>query len=280
MKTDDLLDALGEADPTYIQEAEDVRYLGARKKHFMQMAACVALLLIGGSYGIWQQYESTARTDMAKTESAETAEAYDTAVSDGAVTSDAAAPDGTAESAEEYEAAAQPESAAGIDWYFNEVEELQTSIACGAEAAKTVSLTEEQLQNYYGIKVIPDAIPDGYVQTDEEKTYQIGYDADGNVIDDNCVMRYENSETAGWFTIRARSTDMGEMTSYVSGGLKPMTVSGVKVTAAHYPAGSSGGTFTDGYLATYKKNGVTVNVQSEGLSRDEFCALVENLLAE
>ena len=66
MKTDDLLDALGEADPTYIQEAEDVRYLGARKKHFMQMAACVALLLIGGSYGIWQQYESTARTDMAK----------------------------------------------------------------------------------------------------------------------------------------------------------------------------------------------------------------------
>ena len=32
--------------------------------------------------------------------------------------------------------------------------------------------------------------------------------------------------------------------------------------------------------ATYKKNGVTVNVQSEGLSRDEFCALVENLLAE
>ena len=66
-------------------------------------------------------------------------------------------------------------------------------------------------------------------------------------------MRYENSETAGWFTIRARSTDMGEMTSYVSGGLKPMTVSGVKVTAAHYPAGSSGGTFTDGYLATYKK---------------------------
>ena len=72
----------------------------------------------------------------------------------------------------------------------------------------------------------------------------------------------------------------GEMTSYVSGGLKPMTVSGVKVTAAHYPAGSSGGTFTDGYLATYKKNGVTVNVQSEGLSRDEFCALVENLLAE
>lgn len=95
MKTDDLLDALGEADPAYIQEAEDVRYLGARRKHFMQMAACVALLLIGGSYGIWQQYESTARTDMAKTESAETAEAYDTAASDGIMTSDAATPDGT-----------------------------------------------------------------------------------------------------------------------------------------------------------------------------------------
>lgn len=107
MKTDDLLDALGEADPAYIQEAEDVRYLGARKKHFMQMAACVALLLIGGSYGIWQQYESTARTDMAKTESAETADTYEAAASDGDMTSDAAAPDGTAESAEEYEAAAQ-----------------------------------------------------------------------------------------------------------------------------------------------------------------------------
>ena len=114
MKTDDLLDALGEADPAYIQEAEDVRYLGARRKHFMQMAACVALLLIGGSYGIWQQYENTARTDMAKTESAETAEAYDTASSDGIMTSDAATPDGTAESAEEYEAAAQSTAGDGI----------------------------------------------------------------------------------------------------------------------------------------------------------------------
>ena len=37
MKTDDLLDALGEADPAYMQEAEDVRYLGARRKHFMQI---------------------------------------------------------------------------------------------------------------------------------------------------------------------------------------------------------------------------------------------------
>ena len=158
MKTDDLLDALGEADPAYIQEAEDVRYLGARRKHFMQMAACVALLLIGGSYGIWQQYENTARTDMAKTESAETAEAYDTASSDGIMTSDAATPDGTAESAEEYEAAAQstagdgngiqeaaqPESAAGIDWYFNEVEELQTSIACGRKRRRRFHSREEQ----------------------------------------------------------------------------------------------------------------------------------------
>ena len=127
MKTDDLLDALGEADPAYIQEAEDVRYLGARRKHFMQMAACVALLLIGGSYGMWQQYENATHTDVAKTESAETADTYEAAASDGDMTSDAAAPYGTAESAEEYEAAAQstagdgngiqeaaqPESAAG-----------------------------------------------------------------------------------------------------------------------------------------------------------------------
>ena len=92
MKTDDLLDALGEADPAYIQEAEDVRYLGARRKHFMQMAACVALLLIGGSYGMWQQYENATHTDVAKTESAETADTYEVAASDGDMTSDAAAP--------------------------------------------------------------------------------------------------------------------------------------------------------------------------------------------
>lgn len=28
----------------------------------MQMAACVALLLIGGSYGMWQQYENATHT--------------------------------------------------------------------------------------------------------------------------------------------------------------------------------------------------------------------------
>lgn len=107
MKTDDLLDALGEADPPTYRKLEDVRYLGARRKHFMQMAACVALLLIGGSYGMWQQYENATHTDVAKTESAETADTYEAAASDGDMTSDAAAPDGTAESAEEYEAAAQ-----------------------------------------------------------------------------------------------------------------------------------------------------------------------------
>ena len=116
MKTDDLLDALGEADPAYIQEAEDVRYLGARRKHFMQMAACVALLLIGGSHGMWQQYENATHTDVAKTESAETADTYEAAASDGDMTSDAAAPDGTAESAEEYEAAAQSTVQPPVFW--------------------------------------------------------------------------------------------------------------------------------------------------------------------
>ncbi len=130
--------------------------------------------------------------------------------------------------------------------------------------------------------MIPDAIPDGYVQTDEEKKrIRLAIDADGNVIDDNCVMRYENSETAGWFTIRARSTDMGEMTSYVSGGLKPMTVSGVEGDSSTLSGGQQWKNVPrTGIWRPIRKNGVTVNVQSEGLSRDEFCALVENLLAE
>ena len=103
---------------------------------------------------------------MAKTESAETADTYDTVASDGDMTSDAATPDGTAESAEEYEAAAQ--STAGMATVYKRLpsrralreltgiltkwRNFRHRLPAGREAAKTVSLTEEQLQNYYGIK--------------------------------------------------------------------------------------------------------------------------------
>ena len=55
-------------------------------------------------------------------------------------------------------------------------------------------------------------------------------------------------------TIRARSTDMGDDVPCIRRIKADDGFRILKVTA-HYPAGSSGGTFTDGYLATYK-NGV------------------------
>lgn len=282
MKVDDLLDVLGEVNPVYIQQAEQIRHKKKTRRWMLSAAACAALLLLGGTYGVWQRLGGSEGTEMAAAEgidenaeeacaaSPEQEEAGrdDTVVSDMETT-------GVVQSE-----AAQEELSAENSWYINEVEELLYTVSCGSKPELIKRYTAEELQEYYGIKILPDELPEGYERSDSGMRYEIGYDDVGNVMDDNCTVAYENPQTGGTVHISARTVDIGESTSFVSDGLQQSVVCDTAVMAVHYPLGSSTSEYKDGYLAVYEKEGVTVTVKTVGISEEAFCAVVENLLGE
>lgn len=317
MKIDELLDALGKIDPVYIEEAEKARFARRRRvKYWVPAAACAALLILGGSFGLWRLGNGAAdMTESAgeaagKTDMAENAEAADAAACEDAAASGVAenaeetalpgdaggavpeesvegtAPAGNADGAAPAESADQAvlaesageNAAADNVWKVNEVGELQTAVACGAEApAKVEYYTAEELEAYYGISILPELLPEGYALEGTE-TYAVGYDADGNVVEDNCTLIYRDSETGGELRISARTVDLGEMTSFADTKLAASVIGGTEVTVGHYRTGSSGGGERDGYLAVYEKDGVTVTVEGTAMKEADFRMVLEGLL--
>lgn len=311
MKIDELLDALGKIDSVYIEEAEKVRFARSRRvKYWAPAAACAALLILGGSFGLWRLGNGAA--DMAesageaagKTDMAESVEAADAAASgvaenaeetapsggaDGAVpeesvegtasagSTDQAAPAESADEAVLTESAGENAAAENV-WKVNEVGELQTAVACGAESpAKVEYYTAEELEAHYGISILPELLPEGYALEGTE-TYTVGYDADGNVVEDNCTLIYRDSETGGELRISARTVDLGEMTSFADTKLAASVIGGTEVTVGHYRTGSSGSGERDGYLAVYEKDGVTVTVEGTAMKEADFRMALESLL--
>lgn len=308
MKIDELLDALGKIDPVYIEEAEKARFARRRRvKYWVPAAACAALLALGGGVGLWRLNYSEAdymESAAEQTGAADAAACEDVAASgmaenaeeaalaggvDGiapeesvegtasAGSTDQAAP---AESADETVLAESAGENAAADnvWKVNEVGELQTAVACGAEApAKVEYYTAEELEAYYGISILPELLPEGYALEGTE-TYAVGYDAGGNVVEDNCTLIYRDSETGGELRISARTVDLGEMTSFADTKLAASVIGGTEVTVGHYRTGSSGSGERDGYLAVYQKDGVTVTVEGTAMKEADFRMALESLL--
>lgn len=309
MKIDELLDALGKIDPVYIEEAEKTRFARRRRaKYWVPAVACAALLVLGGSFGLWRldngaadMAESTGEAagaaDMAEStgDAAGTADMAESAA-EAADASDAAAPGEKADAAEgtasgnvaddgaavtgavpEYAENAGPEAAETV-WKMNEVEELQTAVACGAAPASVEYYTAEQLEDYYGIRILPGTLPGDYALEDAaEKKYAVGYGSDGSVIEDNCTLLFKDAH-GGELRISARTIDMGEMTSFADTKLAASEIGGTEVTVGHYRIGSSGSGESDAYLAIYEKDGVTVTVEGIAMKEADFKIVLESLL--
>lgn len=307
MKIDELLDALGKIDPVYIEEAEKTRFARRRRvKYWVPAVACAALLVLGGSFGLWRldngasgmtesageaagaadmaesTGEAAGKTDMAES-AAEAADAAEGAAPENAadaaegVAPENAADDGVAVAGAmpEYAEDAASEAAETV-WKINEVEELQTAVACGAAPASVKYYTAEQLEAYYGIRILPETLPGDYVLEDAaEKKYAVGYGSDGSVIEDNCTLLFKDAH-GGELRISARSIDMGEMTSFADTKLATSEIGGTEVTVGHYRIGSSGE--SDGYLAIYEKDGVTVTVEGIAMTEADFKIVLESLL--
>lgn len=258
-KVEELLDVLGKIDPVYIEEAEKTRFV-RRTKYWIPVAACVALLVLGGTYGLLQ-------LDGGKMQE-----------SDAAMESAAALPDSPVKE-ESAEYAVGAELGKGeVLWNVNEVEDLQTAVACGAAPARTEYYTTEELETYYGIRILPGTLPDGFEPEEAERGYAVSYGDDGEVMDDNCKLVYQNGESGGRLEISARTVDMGEITSFADTGLRTSEIYGTKVTVGHYRTKGNGSSKADGYLAIYEKDGVTVTVEGTGIDEETFRAVLEDLL--
>lgn len=281
MRADDLLDALGEINPLYIKEAEQMTHQKRKIFHRAPAAACVLLLLFGSSYGIWKRTVGDKGVDtaaiskeMAAAEGAN--EAFDSVK---VPKNQAGIIEGTeAEALPEQAVAESAEEASAAVWHINEVEELMYTVSCGVEPVQKKYYTAEELQEYYGILILPEELPQGYELSDSDRLYEIGYDTVGNVVEDNCTIVYENPQTGGMIQISARTVDIGESVSLTSDALQQSLVGDMVVTAVHYLTDSSASENMDGYLAVYEKEGVTVTVNITGASEEVFCAVAEQLL--
>lgn len=72
--------------------------------------------------------------------------------------------------------------------------------------------------------------------------------------------------------ISARTTESGIITTFTENDLEKSQVAGTDVTVAH----DAGSKAVDYYLSIYETNGVTVTVETEGLSEAD----VQNVLNE
>ena len=111
---------------------------------------------------------------------------------------------------------------------------LQTTVACGAAPARTEYYTAEELETYYGIRILPGTLPDGFEPEEAEQGYAVSYGDDGAVMDDNCKLVYPNGESGGRLEISARTVDMGEITSFADTGLRTSEIYGTEMTVGHY----------------------------------------------
>lgn len=288
MKIEKLIDAIGQIKPEYIKEAEtwkpSEKKAHKRKgilqfkslKRLLPVAACVCLLAAGGVYGLLNDGGAATEESTGALESME--EAAEDSAGEGGM-ADGAAPQDAADEAGIGEA----ESAAGAVQQdriiINEVKEFSGAVYCGVEPSREEFYTSVELQEYYGVRILPEELPEGLVLSDaEEQTYRVAYNEKDEVMDDNNKLIYQNAKGDRKLEISVRTTESGEITSFADADLEASVIGGKEVAIGHYREGSTEAQ-SDGYLATFEKAGVSFTVQSTGLSEEEILLVLRGLVS-
>lgn len=298
MKTDDLLDAIGKMNPRYVREAEDKSdYEDAaasgpgtlagdahekkkkqrrmkRRSLWLSAAACLCLLAAGGIYGLRQQGSSASADSAAGMEAALETDSGDDMDNAARMAQESA--DAVAESAEEERADASAESAEEEDIIcINEITEVSGMVICMVEPASEQRMTLEEAEEYYGVRLMPEVLPEG-IFCQEEDAFVIRYTEDGSVMDDNNQLIFQDAGGEIRLKIQARTTESDEITMFADEDLETSVIAGTPLTIGR----SSWGEEESYYLAIYEKGDVTVTVQSYGIGEEELLAVLRSLLAE
>ncbi|MBO5070390.1 MAG: hypothetical protein J6C37_08515 [Roseburia sp.] len=303
MKIDQIIDAIGKIKPEYVKEAEQwkpeeksgkgtgKRPLPWKMKRLLPLAACLALVILGSTYGIWQ-YNSGYSGDKTAAESMEMAqedmasreEAAEERESDGMVSAeDGGESTGSGQSDEATQESAvngnvTEEQPGDTKIKINEVNELATMIACGNAPARQEFYTAEELEDYYGVAILPEQLPEDLSLSNYgEQNYHVAYNEEDKVMDDNNHLIYQNRDESRKLEITVWTVEMGETTGFANNNLEKSQILGQEVIIGHFKNGTTGQE-TDGYLAVYEKSGVNFTVQSNGLTEEEFISALTGLV--
>lgn len=287
MKIEELIDAIGQIKPEYIKEAETWEPLEKKEqkrrgilqfkrwRRLIPVAACVCLLAAGATYGLLKDGGAATEESAGALESME--EAAEDSAGEGGMTDGAAPPD-----AEAAAGSGEAESAAGAVGQdrivINEVKELSGAVYCGVDPSREEFYTSEELQGYYGVRILPEELPEGLaLSATEGQKYHVAYNEKDEVMDDNNKLIYQNASGDRKLEITVRTTESGEITSFADSDLEASVIGGREVTVGHYETGSTG-VKNDGYLAMFEKEGVSFTVQSTGLSEEEILRVLKDLV--
>lgn len=155
---------------------------------------------------------------------------------------------------------------------FNEIREMESIAYDVAEPDQIVSYDAAGLEEYFGTKICPTSIPDGFILSDG--VYHVGYDKAGEAVDDNNSLIYSDESGERTLKIGVRTTESGIVTRFTDTHLATSLVHGITVTAGCYPIGQTGGY---SYVAVFEKDGVIFTIESSGLTEQRFITVIGEL---
>lgn len=349
MKTDAIMDAIGKIDFTYVQEAEEYRAKNgstgrraARRgcggyKRVLPIAACLALILGVGAYGLRYDRNAGAGAGGAAEDGSVDgagAQVYDSAAKGDSAAESAAQKESGEDAGAGAEAFREEENVmetgtGGAQIYVNEITEVARTCYDIAGPVRTEYYSADALEDYYGTKLMPQTLPEDLrmsarlSETEKSSIYQedaaadageitdaaanagmaadlaentdmpaealpagaaeesvtefaVGYDGEGNVVDDNNRLCWQNADGTRSLVIAAHTVPAGEVVSFSQKDLRYSSIAGHEVILTHFTDAQE----ADNYLASYVKNGVTVTVESCGMTQEELLDVLEELLAE
>lgn len=285
MKREQWEDAVGKINPAYVREAEQWKKLSRRAfltKRVLPMAACICVLLTGAALG-WNHLfdggstgdtcgvEMAAENQADRPESAQdtTAEAEDekenikTFVENEAET----AQDTAAGSVERLQGGKEGQE---DDIFINSVDQLKTiCIDVGADHEKHFGA--EKAQEYYGVKVLPEQIPEG-LNVSEKPSFTVAYSKSGEVVLDNNTFSWRSGDGSMQLDVNVRTVDSGTITGVEEDDLKVSKINGTEVDILQYT-----GENVAYYVAIFEKEGVDFTVSSVNLTEEAFLTVLQEL---
>ena len=288
MRLDDLMDAIGKIDLRFVKEAEDASDYGneekeqaspkklfkfVRRNRILTAAACLAIILVGGSSAFLLTFRcgsSQKSADMTgAVEEAKNGAYEENAAENNAA--DASSPDSgvdTGGGQTDTEGVAESDEALAEEIHINEIDQVIGTAICMAEPSEIRELTVEEAEAYYGVRLMPQTIPEG-LSYDDTQPIQVGYTSD-----DNNTLRFLDEDETARIKISARTTNSGTITEFASDSLETSVIGDTTFTIGYDASG-------DGYyLAIYEKAGTTVTVEGIGIGEGEMLTVLRALLAE
>ena len=285
MKREQWEDAVGKIDPAYVREAEQWKKLSRRAfltKRVLPMAACICVLLTGAAFGWNRLFDGGSTGDTCGVEMAAGNQA-DRPESAQDTTAEAEDEKENTKTFVENEAETAQDTAAGSveslqgskegqedDIFINSVDQLNTvCIDIGADHEEQFGT--EQAQEYYGVKVLPEQIPED-LNVSEEPSFTVAYSKSGEVVLDNNTFSWKSEDGSMQLDVNVRTVDSGMITEAYEDDLKASRINGTEVDILQYTRED-----VACYVALFEKEGVTFTVSSKNLTEEAFLTVLQEL---